>query len=228
MRSALSGSRVLMSNIGAAMHSISFADIRDGAAVRSEQHFQPEIQGMRALSVLAVIWAHARIPGLPGGFTGVDVFFVISGFLLTRLLLSEMRRTGRIDLLAFWARRARRLLPNAFAALIGTVLLALFLFPGYEPGKLARDIMFAALEFANFHFANGSVDYFQSEAATSPVLHFWSLSVEEQFYMAWPPVLLGLGLYFRHDLLRAVLVALAVVWCVSFAASLYITYDEQP
>jgi peptidoglycan/LPS O-acetylase OafA/YrhL len=195
---------------------------------RSAQHFQPEIQGMRALSVLAVVWAHGRLPGLPGGFTGVDVFFVISGFLITRLLLAEMTRTGRIDLLAFWARRARRLLPNAFAALIGTVLLALFLFPGYSPGQLAREIMSAAIQLANFHFANDMIDYFQSENAASPVLHFWSLSVEEQFYMVWPPVLLGIGLYFGQNRGRAAIILLSLVWCASFAASFYITYDEQP
>jgi peptidoglycan/LPS O-acetylase OafA/YrhL len=208
---------------------LSNAGIREESArARSRPDFQPEIQGMRALSVLAVIWAHARLPGLPGGFTGVDVFFVISGFLITRLLLSELTRTGRIDLLAFWARRARRLLPNAFATLIGTVLLALFFFPGYMPDKLAREVMFAALEFANFHFADEAVDYFQSEGPASPVLHFWSLNVEEQFYMAWPPVLLGLGLWFRQRFLRAALLLLGTIWCVSFAASLYLTYDQQP
>ena len=97
---------------------------------QSQDHgFQPETQGMRALSVLAVVFAHAGVSGLAGGFIGVDVFFVISGFLITRLLVAELARTGRIDLLAFWARRARRLLPNAFATLLVTVLLALFLFP---------------------------------------------------------------------------------------------------
>jgi peptidoglycan/LPS O-acetylase OafA/YrhL len=211
------------------MRSIPLADTRgERVLAPAGQHFQPEIQGMRALSVLAVVWAHARLPGLPGGFTGVDVFFVISGFLITRLLLAEMARTGRIDLLAFWARRARRLLPNAFAALIGTVLLALFLFPGYSPGQLAREVMFAALEFANFHFADEAVDYFQSENAASPVLHFWSLSVEEQFYMVWPPVLLGIGLYFRRSFLRSAVIFLALIWCASFAACLYITYHDQP
>lgn len=197
------------------------------AGALSKPGYQPEIQGMRALAVLAVVWAHARIPGLAGGFTGVDVFFVISGFLITRLLLAELARTGGINLLAFWARRARRLLPNAFAALLGAVLLAL-VFPGYMPEKLAREVMFAALNFANFHFADQAVDYFQSEGPASPVLHFWSLSVEEQFYMAWPPLLLALGLYFRQRFLRAALLLLGLVWCASFAASVYLTYEEQP
>src|SRR5262245_24264376 len=115
--------------------------------------FQPEIQGLRALSVIAVVWAHAHLPGLPGGFTGVDVFF-ISGFLITRLLLGELERNGRIDLLAFWARRARRLLPNAYAVLIGTLLLALFLFRGYPGNQLVDEVLHAAAQVVNFQFAD--------------------------------------------------------------------------
>lgn len=190
--------------------------------------FQPEIQGMRAIAVLAVIFAHAGLPGFPGGFTGVDVFFVISGFLITRLLMSEVARTGRIDLLRFWARRARRLLPNAYATLLGTVLLAIFLFPGYDPGTLAREVTFAALEVVNFFFAEKAVDYFQLDGPASPVLHFWSLSVEEQFYLVWPLLLLGAGLYFRKGYLRASALILGVIWCASFAASLTWTFIEQP
>jgi peptidoglycan/LPS O-acetylase OafA/YrhL len=209
------------------MHPFSSAE-SEGRPSPEMHRFQPEIQGMRALSVVAVIWTHARFPGLPGGFTGVDVFFVISGFLITRLLLAEMTRTGGINLIAFWVRRMRRLLPNAFTVLIATVLLALLFFPGYDPAKLAKEITYAALNIANIHFVNEAVDYFQSENAASPILHFWSLSVEEQFYIIWPPMLLGLGLVFRQRLLRAAVLLLALVWCASFAASLYLTYVEQP
>jgi peptidoglycan/LPS O-acetylase OafA/YrhL len=205
------------------------ADPQTTAAACSHEHrFQPEIQGLRAVSVLAVIGAHAGLAGLPGGFTGVDVFFVISGFLITRLLLAEMERTGRIDLIAFWARRARRLLPNAFATLIGTVLLALLLFRGYDPGALAREITFAALEFANFHFAEKAVDYFRADGPASPVLHFWSLSVEEQFYLIWPLLLFAVGLSAGKRFRRAAAILLGAVWCSSFAASWSLTYTEQP
>jgi peptidoglycan/LPS O-acetylase OafA/YrhL len=131
---------------------------------RHAHQFQPEIQGMRALSVLAVVCAHAGLPGLRGGFTGVDVFFVISGFLITRLLLSETATTGRIDLFGFWARRVRRLLPNAYAALAATALIALFLMPAYNLGALAREITFAGLQIVNFYFADQAVDYFQADA----------------------------------------------------------------
>jgi peptidoglycan/LPS O-acetylase OafA/YrhL len=183
---------------------------------------------MRALSVLAVIAAHAGLPGLPGGFTGVDVFFVISGFLITRLLLAEVDATGRIDLLVFWARRCRRLLPNAFAALIGTVLIAVFLFPGYDLIVLAREVKYAALEIANFYFIDKGVDYFGSDLRASPVLHFWSLSVEEQFYIGWPLLLSGLAVAFGASYRRAAVVLLAIIWCVSFALCVSLTSSEQP
>jgi peptidoglycan/LPS O-acetylase OafA/YrhL len=196
---------------------------------QSQDHgFQPEIQGMRALSVLAVVFAHAGVSGLAGGFIGVDVFFVISGFLITRLLVAELARTGRIDLLAFWARRARRLLPNAFATLLVTVLLALFLFPGYEPSSLAREISFAALEVVNFHFGDKAVDYFQQDGPASPVLHFWSLAVEEQFYAIWPVLLLTVGLMFRRSAIRSATILLALIWCASFAANIVLTAYDQP
>ncbi len=185
-------------------------------------HFQPEIQGLRAIAVLAVIWAHAELPGLPGGFTEVDVFFVISGFLITRLLLTELEETGGIDLLAFWSRRVRRLLPNAYAALIGTVLLAVFVFPGYDLLKLRRDVIWAALEIVNFRLAEARVDYFNPERLPSPVQHFWSLSIEEQFYLAWPVLLLISGVLFRGANRRAI-VLLGVVWFASFAASVVMT-----
>ena len=211
------------------MTAVAYADGCAIDPVRVRQGaFQPEIQGLRAISVLAVIWAHAGLPGLPGGFTGVDVFFVISGFLITRLLLKEMEATGRIDLLGFWTRRVRRLLPNAYATLIGTLLLALFLFPGYSPGHLVRDVIFAALEIANFRFAARAVDYFQSEGAASPALHFWSLNVEEQFYLFWPLLLTGIGLLWREHRRRLIILALVLIWCASFSASAVITFTEQP
>jgi peptidoglycan/LPS O-acetylase OafA/YrhL len=189
--------------------------------------FQPEIQGMRALSVLAVVLAHAAIPGFGGGFIGVDVFFVISGFLITRLLLAEIERTGRIDLPGFWARRARRLLPNAFAALLGTLVLALAFFPVPNPATLIREISLAALEVVNFHFARKAADYFQADGPVSPVVHFWSLAIEEQFYLVWPVLLGGTVLAFKRSVRRAALILLAVMWCASFAACVMQGNAEQ-
>jgi peptidoglycan/LPS O-acetylase OafA/YrhL len=211
------------------MSSVAYADgsAMEGTRIHAGQ-FQPEIQGLRAISVLAVIWTHAGLPGLPGGFTGVDVFFVISGFLITRLLLTEIARNDQIDLLAFWSRRARRLLPNACAALIGTLLLALLLFPGYNPQRLASEITYAALEVANFHFAGKAIDYFQTDSPASPVLHFWSLSVEEQFYLCWPLLLAGICLLGRRNRSGRIVLALGLIWCASFAASLVLTPISQP
>ena len=210
------------------MSSVTYADAAamDRASTRA-RHFQPEIQGLRAISVLAVIWAHAELPGLPSGFTGVDVFFVISGFLITRLLLTELEQTGHIDLLAFWARRSRRLLPNALATLIATLIIAAFLFPGYDLTRLRRDVICAAFEVINFRFAGSHTDYFNTDVAASPLLHFWSLSVEEQFYAIWPLLVVGAGLACRRGRHCAV-VLLALIWCASFAASLILTTADQP
>jgi peptidoglycan/LPS O-acetylase OafA/YrhL len=178
--------------------------------------------------VLAVVFAHAGLPGFAGGFIGVDIFFVISGFLITRLLLDEHARAGRIDIIAFWARRARRLLPNAYAALLGTLLLALFLFPGYDPAALSREIAFSALQIVNYHFAERAVDYFQADSPASPVLHFWSLAVEEQFYILWPLLLVGVGVLFRQSPIRTAAILLALIWFASFAASVVLTASDQP
>lgn len=207
---------------------MNMAACADGYAIGATHVRQPEIQGLRAIAVLAVIWAHAGLPGLPGGFTGVDVFFVISGFLITRLLLRELESSGGIDLLAFWARRARRLLPNACAALVGTLLLALFVFPGYSPERLVSETTFAALEVVNFLFAKRAVDYFQAGGPSSPLLHFWSLSVEEQFYFLWPLVLAGIGLLWRAKRRSRIVLALCLIWCASFVANIVISFTEQP
>jgi peptidoglycan/LPS O-acetylase OafA/YrhL len=197
-------------------------------ALRHEGGFQPEIQGLRAFAVLVVVCAHAGLAGFAGGFIGVDVFFVISGFLITQLLLAEFAETGRIDLLAFWARRARRLLPNAYACLLGTLLLALLLFPGYDPASLAREVGFSALQYVNYYFADKAVDYFQSDTPASPVLHFWSLAVEEQFYAVWPLLLLGIGAAFKNGFLRAATILLVLAWGISFVASVLLTESNQP
>ena len=117
------------------------------------------------------------------------------------------------------------MLPNAYAALIGTVLLAVFVFPGYDLIKLRRDVIWAALEIVNFRFVGNNVDYFSTESVASPVLHFWSLSVEEQFYIVWPIVLLGAGLLFRGSR-RWALLLLALIWCSSFAACCILTVRD--
>lgn len=144
-----------------------------------------DIQGLRAVAVVVVICFH--VLGWPtGGYLGVDAFFVVSGFVITGVLLRAQEHTGRISLRAFWARRARRILPLVFIV-IGAVLAVL---PwAYGPAKIAAvrlDALFAALFTANWRFAASADSYFDQGSAPSPLLHFWSLGVEEQFYLAWP------------------------------------------
>ncbi|WP_162621804.1 acyltransferase family protein [Microbacterium suaedae] len=148
-----------------------------------------DIQGLRAIAVLAVIAAH--VLGSPdGGFVGVDVFFVVSGFLITGLLLREVELTNRISFTRFYVRRAKRILPAAAVVLTATVVGA-FVLLGRDQGKsVALDALYSALFLGNWRFAAQGVDYFQQGTAPSPLQHFWSLGVEEQFYLVWPWVLL--------------------------------------
>ncbi|GAA0479493.1 hypothetical protein Ade02nite_39590 [Paractinoplanes deccanensis] len=171
------------------------------AAAGSTPGFRPDIEGLRAVAVALVVLFHAGVPGVGGGYVGVDVFFVISGFLITSLMLREVAATGRISLLGFTARRCRRILPAAGAVLIAVVL-ASYHWLGFLRGdEIAEDASWAALFASNFRFASQGVDYLASQAAPSPVQHFWSLAVEEQFYLFWPAALvLLLWLGFRWAL----------------------------
>lgn len=147
-----------------------------------------DIDGLRAISILAVVAYHAGLPILGGGFIGVDVFFVISGYLITAHLVKEWRSAGRIDLTAFWARRVRRLLPALFVVLLTVLALAPFVLAraSGEVGALSRAALSAVALNANHFFLLQAGDYFGPVAETNPLLHLWSLSVEEQFYLVWP------------------------------------------
>lgn len=183
--------------------------------------YRPDIDGLRAISVLAVVAYHVGLPAAPGGFVGVDVFFVISGFLITQLLLSELNASGAIDLLAFYARRARRLLPAFFLVVGATLFLsAIVLVPldGEQP-DLARSALYAAFYVSNLYFAARSADYFAAPAELQPLLHTWSLAVEEQFYLVWPAILIGLVVAarrFRLSTYRLVVTTLVVIAVGSF------------
>lgn len=152
--------------------------------------FRPDIEGLRAIAVLAVLGYHAGLPGLDAGFLGVDVFFVISGFLITGLLVREIRATGGVDLPAFYARRARRLLPASLLVLVLVAIAAAVLTPPIDRPLVAGDVAASSLYVSNLRFAHQMTDYLGGDRDASPVLHFWSLAVEEQFYLAWPPLLL--------------------------------------
>jgi peptidoglycan/LPS O-acetylase OafA/YrhL len=148
--------------------------------------YRPDIQGLRAVSVLAVIAAHYGLPGAQGGFLGVDVFLVVSGFLITQLLLAEVAREGRLSLRDFYARRARRILPAATVVLVATVAISSAVLGAAAALETVRDAAWATVFAANVRFSSVGTDYFARDQVTSPLQHYWSLSVEEQFYVFWP------------------------------------------
>ncbi|WP_066639374.1 acyltransferase family protein [Serinicoccus hydrothermalis] len=185
-----------------------------------------DIEGLRAVAVLAVLLYHLRVPGVSGGFAGVDVFFVISGFLITGLLLREVERTGRVSQRDFYARRARRLLPAALVVVAATFAASwLVLSPTTRP-DLVADVLGSTFYVVNWVLAARSVDYLAEGSGVSPLQHYWSLAVEEQFYLLWPLlVLLGLVLAARSRYAprTALLALLATLTAASFVWSVVAT-----
>jgi peptidoglycan/LPS O-acetylase OafA/YrhL len=186
--------------------------------------YRADIEGLRALAILLVVGAHAAVPGFSGGFVGVDVFFVLSGFLITGLLLQEVAKTGQLSFAAFYIRRLRRLLPALIVMLMGSgALAALVLGPNAQmPQALAGASAMAWL--SNVHFALQKLDYFAPGTETNIFLHTWSLGVEEQFYLIWPALIYVI---FRgrdaRDLGR-LRVAMVLVAVVSLAACIWATH----
>ncbi len=148
-----------------------------------------DLQGLRAIAVLLVALDHAGVGFLAGGYVGVDVFFVLSGYLITQLLLAEAARSGRVSLVNFYIRRARRILPAAALTLVATDVAAYYLLNQVRALQTMKDSVWAALFGANINYARQATDYFAQGQPPSPLLHFWSLSIEEQFYFVWPTVL---------------------------------------
>ena len=173
------------------MTAVSAAPIRVGPRryVGSGQGI-PALDGMRAIAVGLVLADHGGVPGLPGGFLGVDVFFVLSGFLITSLLIEETSRTGRIGLRGFWVRRARRLLP-ALVVMVLAVVAARDLFAPESVAGLRDEAVAALFWMSNWMFVAQHTDYFSTGAPPSPLQHTWSLGVEEQYYLLWPLLIAG-------------------------------------
>lgn len=188
--------------------------------------FRPDIQGLRAVAVLVVISDH--LFGWPsGGFVGVDVFFVISGFLITGLMVREHERTGRISWIGFYRRRVKRIMPAATVVLLFTVACAYILYRASRFWGVAADAFWSFVFLSNWHFAASGTDYLAGDGPVSPLQHFWSLSVEEQFYILWPIILISfLGIVGRQwgrsgrSVTRllcgtlAIAVALSFIWAV--------------
>ena len=162
--------------------------VESGESQRS--NFRPDIEGLRALAVLAVVLFHAGVPGLSGGFVGVDVFFVISGFLITGLLWREASTTGGVRLRSFYGARARRLLPASAAVAVVTLIASAILLNPLQVRAVIHDGIASVLYVSNIWFFEKGATYFASRDP-SPFLHYWSLGVEEQFYVVWPALILG-------------------------------------
>ncbi|HEX7406011.1 MAG TPA: acyltransferase, partial [Candidatus Nanopelagicaceae bacterium] len=188
--------------------------------------FRADIEGLRGIAVLLVLFFHASL-GFSGGYVGVDVFFVISGFLITGMLIREIEGTGRVSLSRFYARRARRLLPAASLVLAATLIASIFVLPPLLIPGVAIDIGSAALYVSNMVFAHHAIDYFAIGSAPSPILHFWSLSVEEQFYMFWPALLLLVTRKTRKPR-RNVGLAVVLIAVASFTFALWLLPRSQP
>lgn len=166
--------------------------MHQGEIRKNSTGYMPGLDGLRALAVFAVIAYHLELSWAPGGLLGVSLFFVLSGYLITNILMKQWERTGTIDLKDFWIRRARRLLPALFVMLIGVILWATF-FSSERLADLLQEVLAAAFYTSNWYLIFHQVSYFESFGPPSPLGHLWSLAVEEQFYLFWP-LLLGLGL----------------------------------
>ena len=195
----------------------------DGAGHRND------IQGMRALAVLMVVAYHAGLP-VAGGFTGPDVFFVVSGFVITGMLLRERLSTGRIAIGRFYVRRARRLLPALALVTVATLALAALMFTPIGPRQqvVARAARAATTISANFYFLRETGGYFQPAAQENPLLHTWSLSVEEQFYLVFPITLATLWWAERRWRGAWAIGILALGCLASLGASVALSYGRVP
>ncbi|MCA1338169.1 acyltransferase family protein [Pseudooceanicola marinus] len=184
----------------------------------SKIDYRTDIDGLRTLAVLPVVFNHAHLPGFPGGFVGVDIFFVISGFLITKILAREISE-GRFSILRFYERRARRILPALFTILIACLIGGYFLFTPERFDALGKSIVATLVFSSNIWFWQGAGDYFGTNVELEPLLHTWSLAVEEQFYLVFPLLLLALSRLQRS--LWIVIVTL--ISLLSFGLSLWLT-----
>jgi peptidoglycan/LPS O-acetylase OafA/YrhL len=217
------------------LRQVDIASPREGMQDKrsAQAGFRQDIEGLRAIAVLAVVLFHAGVPGIGGGYTGVDVFFVISGFLITGLLWREVSTAGTVRLRRFYGARARRLLPASATVGVVTAIASAILLPPLQARTVLGDGIASALYVGNYRFVLQGVDYMAPYMPASPFQHYWSLGVEEQFYLVWPALMIGTAWLVRRVRRRATtavmasatpyLVVLTVVAIMSFALSLAAT-----
>jgi peptidoglycan/LPS O-acetylase OafA/YrhL len=213
---------------------------RDRRGRRSD--FRPDIEGLRAVAILAVVAYHAGVSAIPGGYVGVDVFFVISGFLITEHLGRELATSGRISFGAFYARRARRLLPSALLVIGVTVAVSCAVLPPLQAMVVAKDGLANAFYVGNYRYALQATNYLSVSGPVSPLLNYWSLGVEEQFYLVWPALLFVASLVWwrrpgrtgatsprkAQPLVSAIVVAMGLLAVGSLAFSIWLTRANEP
>lgn len=197
--------------------------------------YRPDIDGLRAIAVMGVLLFHAQLSWVAGGFVGVDIFFVISGYLITSILIRELDETGKVDFLNFWARRTRRLLPSALLVIAVTLIASAFVLPNPELMHAASDAIYASTYLINWTKLISAVQYFDDGAGQGPYLHYWSLAVEEWFYGYITLVFLVAFALRRFvagerawPIAKIFILIIVASGVLSFAANLYFVADAQP
>jgi peptidoglycan/LPS O-acetylase OafA/YrhL len=204
----------------------------------AQREFRPDIEGLRAVTLVAILLFHAEVPGVEGGFVGPDIFFIISGFVITGALWNQVSSTGTIGLRSFYGGRARRLLPVSALVGVVTVIASVLILPAAQARSVVGDGIASALYVCNYWFIGQNVDYFSTNLPPSPFQHYWTLAVEEQFYLVWPLVIIGTALVIRfarrwrtgnraapaNPSKRPYIVVFALITVGSFALSLLMTY----
>ena len=208
------GAHTAKTNTGATRSSATYQQ----APARPKSRYIPALDGLRTLAVVAVVLYHLNLTWAQGGLLGVTIFFVLSGYLITRLLLNEVAKTGRIDLKSFWIRRIRRLVPAVVTVVVVTCALCT-IFNHVMLTKMRPDILPSLLFFNNWWQIAQNVSYFNALGDPSPLTHFWSLAIEEQFYLIWPPLLFAMvSMHVSKPNTRRVVLGLAAVSALAMMA----------